>query len=67
MLQHGMTDSDFAELAAQGVHVVGEIGMSDVKDVEEASAPRRDGEGSRLRHDTPLRRTLHRRRCCLHL
>ena len=37
MLQHGMTDSDFAELAAQGVHVVGEIGMSDVKDVEEAA------------------------------
>ena len=37
MLQHGMTDSDFAELAAQGVRVVGEIGMSDVKDVEEAA------------------------------
>lgn len=37
MLHNGMEEADFAELAAQGVNVLGEVGMSEVKDVKEAA------------------------------
>ncbi len=37
MLQPGMTETDFVELAAQGVHIVGEIGLSAVTEPEEAA------------------------------
>ena len=37
MLEKGMTEEDFVELATQGVNVVGEIGISSVKDPGEAA------------------------------
>lgn len=37
MLHKGMTDSDFEELKSQGINVVGEIGMSEVKAPAEAA------------------------------
>ena len=37
MLQQGMTEADFAELAAAGIHIIGEIGLSAVKAPSEAA------------------------------
>lgn len=37
MLHQRLEEADFAELAAQGVNVLGEVGMSEVKDVKEAA------------------------------
>lgn len=37
LLEPGLVESDFAELAALGVHLVGEIGISGVQDVDEAA------------------------------
>lgn len=36
ILEKGLTETDFDEMAAQGVQVVGEIGLGSVKDPEEA-------------------------------
>jgi enamidase len=38
MLEPGLTEADFAEMAAAGVRLVAEIGISGVKDPEEAAA-----------------------------
>jgi enamidase len=38
MLEPGLSESDFAEMAAAGVRLVAEIGISGVKDPEEAAA-----------------------------
>jgi len=37
LLEEGLTEADFAEMAAAGVHLVGEIGISGVKDPEVAA------------------------------
>ena len=37
ILEKGLTESDFDEMAAQGVRVVGEIGLGSVKDPDEAA------------------------------
>jgi enamidase len=37
LLEDGLTEQDFAELAEQGVHLVGEIGISSVQDPETAA------------------------------
>ena len=37
MLEPGLTESDFAEMASEGVHLVAEIGISGVKDPDEAA------------------------------
>lgn len=37
MLVDGLEDKDFAEMAAEGIKVVGEVGLSPVKDVEKAA------------------------------
>ena len=37
MLEPGLTESDFAEMAAEGVRLVAEIGISGVKDPDEAA------------------------------
>lgn len=37
ILEKGLTEADFDEMAAQGVRVVGEIGLGSVKDPEEAA------------------------------
>jgi enamidase len=37
MLEKGMRESDFQELAAEGVHLVGEVGLGTVKDPQEAA------------------------------
>jgi enamidase len=37
MLEPGLTEADFVEMAAEGVHLVAEIGISGVKDPEEAA------------------------------
>jgi enamidase len=37
MLAEGLTESDFAELAADGINVIGEIGMGEVKCPEKAA------------------------------
>jgi enamidase len=37
LLEPGLTEADFAEMAAAGVHLVGEIGISGVKDPQEAT------------------------------
>lgn len=37
LLEDGLTEQDFQELAAQGVHLVGEIGISSVQDPETAA------------------------------
>lgn len=36
MLEKGMRESDFHDLAAEGVHLVGEVGLGTVKDPDEA-------------------------------
>ena len=36
LLEEGLTEQDFADLAAQGVHLVGEIGISSVQDPDTA-------------------------------
>ncbi|MCW5623033.1 MAG: Enamidase, partial [Burkholderiales bacterium] len=36
VIEHGMTESDFAELAAAGVHLLGEVGLGSVKAGAEA-------------------------------
>ncbi len=36
LLEHGLTEEDFQEMAREGVRVVGEIGISSVHDAEEA-------------------------------
>lgn len=36
LLEHGLTEQDFQDLAAQGVHLVGEIGISSVQDPDTA-------------------------------
>jgi enamidase len=36
LLEEGLTEQDFADLAAQGVHLVGEIGISGVQDPDTA-------------------------------
>lgn len=38
LLEPGLVEADFAELAGHGVHLVGEIGISGVQDVDEAAA-----------------------------
>lgn len=38
LLEPGLTEADFAEMAAEGVHLVGEIGVSSVQDPDEAAA-----------------------------
>jgi enamidase len=38
ILERGLTEADFDEMADQGVRVVGEIGLGSVKDPEEAAA-----------------------------
>ena len=37
LLEEGLTEADFIEMAAAGVHLVGEIGISGVKDAEVAA------------------------------
>jgi enamidase len=37
ILEKGLTKKDFQEMAEQGVHIVGEIGLGSVKDPEEAA------------------------------
>jgi len=37
MLEPGLTEADFVEMAAEGVHLVAEIGISGVKDPDEAA------------------------------
>lgn len=37
MLEPGLTEADFEEMAAEGVHLVAEIGISGVKDPDEAA------------------------------
>jgi enamidase len=37
ILEKGLTEADFVELAAQGVKVVGEVGLGSVKDPQEAA------------------------------
>lgn len=37
MLEKGLQERDFQELAAEGVHLVGEVGLGTVKDPEEAA------------------------------
>lgn len=37
LLEPGLVEADFHELAAEGVHLVGEIGISGVQDVDEAA------------------------------
>lgn len=37
LLEDGLTEDDFAELAAEGVHLVGEIGISSVQDAPTAA------------------------------
>lgn len=37
MLEPGLTEDDFTEMAAEGVHLVAEIGISGVKDPDEAA------------------------------
>ncbi len=37
MLEKGLQEHDFQELAAEGVHLVGEVGLGTVKDPEEAA------------------------------
>lgn len=37
LLEEGLTEQDFRDLAAQGVHLVGEIGISSVQDPETAA------------------------------
>lgn len=37
MLEPGLTESDFAEMAAEGVRLVAEIGISGIKDADEAA------------------------------
>lgn len=37
MLEKGLRESDFKELAEEGVHLVGEVGLGTVKDPEEAA------------------------------
>ncbi len=37
MLEKGMRESDFQELAAEGVHLLGEVGLGTVKDPDEAA------------------------------
>ena len=37
LLEHGLTEADFTEMAANGVELVGEIGISGVKDPDVAS------------------------------
>ena len=37
ILEKGLTEADFEELAGQGVKVVGEVGLGSVKDPQEAA------------------------------
>ncbi len=37
ILEKGLTEADFAEMAKEGVHIVGEIGLGSVKDPKEAN------------------------------
>jgi enamidase len=37
LLEPGLVEADFAELASHGVHLVGEIGISGIQDVDEAA------------------------------
>ena len=46
LLEEGLTEADFAEMAAAGVHLVGEIGISGVKDPETAERMARWAQAS---------------------
>jgi enamidase len=49
MLEPGLSESDFAEMAAEGVHLVAEIGISGVKDPDVASEMTRWAQGTGMK------------------
>ena len=53
LLEHGLEEEDFADLSRQGVHLVGEIGVSGVQDVETAARM------TRWAQDTGMTVTVH--------
>src|SRR3990172_7466928 len=48
LLEEGLTEADFAEMAAAGVHLIGEIGISGVKDPDTAAQMARWAQANRM-------------------